>query len=444
MIELAPELVVILMFLGMLIGLALGHPLAFVLGGVGAIVGIVGWGPQSLYMLVVRMFDSLTNQILIAIPLFVLMAVFLDKSGIAEGLFRSMMYLFGRLNGGVALAVTILSVIFAATTGVIGASVVSMALMSIPVMMSRHYNKELATGVVAAGGTLGILIPPSIMLIMMADQSGISVGKLFAGAFLPGAMLGILYFIYVLVVTWRNPEKGPALTKEERDAVSQWQLMKMLLKNLIPPLVLIIGVLGSIWFGIATPTEASGVGAFIALVLMIAYGRFSWKTMQECLMSALRTNAMVMATIIGATLFTGVFLGLGGGDVVTDIVMSFESLGKWGVFFIMMFIVFLLGFMVDWIGIIYITFPIFLPIAAELGFDPIWFVILLAVNLQMSFLTPPVGYALFYLKGTVNPQEINLGHIYRGIVPFVVLQMIGLILLCVFPQIVMYLPGFIK
>lgn len=443
MIEFSPELVTILMFAGLLAGLALGQPVAFVLGGVAAVIGILGWGPEGLYLFMGRSFDSITNQILIAIPLFVLMAVFLDKSGIAEGLFRSMMYLFGRLNGGVALAVTILSIIFAATTGVIGASVVSMSLMSIPIMMKRKYDKHLATGVVAAGGTLGILIPPSIMLVMMADQSGISVGKLFAGAFLPGTLLGLLYFIYVLVVTLIDPKKGPALTEEERAGVTSGQLARMLSVSLIPPLVLIIGVLGTIWFGIATPTEASGVGAFLALVLMIVYGKFNLETLKSCLWAAVKTNAMVLGTLIGATLFTGVFLGLGGGDVVTELVMSFESMGKWGIFIIMMAIVFFLGFLIDWIGIIYITFPIFLPIANQVGFDAVWFIMMMAVNLQMSFLTPPFGYALFYLKGTV-PPEINLKDIYRGIVPFVAIQMVGLILCCVFPEIATYLPGLIK
>ena len=443
MIDLSPEMAVFLMFSLMLIGLLSGHPLAFVLGGVGAMVGFLGWGPGALYMIVARTYSTLTNQILIAIPLFVLMAVFLDKSGIAEGLFTSMMYLFGKLNGGVALAVTILSVVFAATTGVIGASVVSMALMSVPVMMKYNYDRKLAAGVVTAGGTLGILIPPSIMLILMADQSGQSVGRLFAGALFPGVVLGGLYFLYVLVTSYRNPDKAPALSAEELSQVSTAQLLRMLLLNFIPPIVLILGVLGTIWTGVATPTEASGVGAFIAFLLMIMYGKFSWSTLYHSLMQALRTNAMVMATIIGASIFTGVFLGLGGDDVVTDIIMSLEGFGRWGIFFMMMLIIFLLGFMIDWIGIIYISFPIFLPIAQQLGFDQTWFVVMLAINLQMSFLTPPVGYALFYLKGSVDPSQINLTDIYKGIVPFIFLQLIGLIICILFPSLVTYLPSFL-
>jgi tripartite ATP-independent transporter DctM subunit len=443
MIELSPEFAVIIMFSLMLLGLLLGHPLAFVLGGVGAMVGLVGWGPGALHLMVTRTYTTLNNQILIAIPLFVLMAVFLEKSGIAEGLFTSMMHLFGKVRGGVALTVTILSVVFAATTGVVGASVVSMALMSVPVMMKYKYDKQLAAGVVTAGGTLGILIPPSIMLILMADQSGQSVGKLFAGALLPGVLLGALYFIYVLYLAFRHPEKAPALSAEEKSQVNLPKLIRMLLINFIPPILLILGVLGTIWMGVATPTEASGVGAFIAFVLMIVYGKFSWKTLFTSLKQALITNAMVMATIIGASIFTGVFLGLGGGDVVTDIILSMHDFGRWAVFAMMMFIIFILGFLIDWIGIIFISFPIFLPIADQLGFDPTWFVVILAINLQMSFLTPPVGYSLFYLKGSVDPKVMNLGHIYRGIVPFIVLQMIGLFICIIFPSIVTYMANLV-
>ena len=281
------------------------------------------------------------------------------------------------------------------------------------------------------------------MLILMADQSGQSVGRLFAGAFIPGVLLGSLYFMYVLILALFNPERAPALTDEQKGEVNKAQLIRMLLINFIPPILLILGVLGTIWMGVATPTEASGVGAFIAFVLMIVYGKFSWKTLFISLKQALVTNAMVMATIIGASIFTGVFLGLGGGDVVTEIILSMEGFGKWGIFAMMMFIIFILGFLIDWIGIIFISFPIFLPIANQLGFDPTWFVVILAINLQMSFLTPPVGYSLFYLKGSVDPKVINLGHIYRGIVPFIFLQMIGLLLCILFPSTVTFMANLV-
>ena len=441
MIHMSPEIVVILMFGTLIVGLALGHPIAFVLGGIGVVFGILGWGPASMHLIVSRAFDSTSNYLLIAIPLFILMATFLEKSGIAEGLFNSMLYLFGPLNGAIALTVVTMCIVFAACTGIMGATVVSMSLMSMPIMMRHKYDKHLATGIVAAGGSLGIIIPPSIMLVMMADRSGISVGKLFAGGLIPGVLLAVLFFVYIAILCYFRPDKGPALTIEERTAIPTGQKVVMLLKNLVPPLLLIFGVLGSIWFGIATPSEAAGVGAFTAFVLMVIYGQFSMGALKDTLNSAFKSSCMVMAVIIGATCFTGVFIGLGGGRVVTDLIMAFDFMGRWGMFFVMMFIVFILGFLIDWIGIIYITFPIFMPIAIQLGFDPLWFVIVLAVNLQMSFITPPFGYALFYVKGTVTPEMgIKLIDIYKGIIPFVVLQMLGLVIVSIWPKLATWLP----
>ena len=440
MIEINPVLVVILMFSGIVVGLVLGHPIAFVLGGVATIFAFLGWGPDALYIFTGRIFDAATNHILIAIVNFILMATFLGKSGISERIFRAMMYVFGPMNGAIALAAIVWCALEAACTGVIGASVVSMTILALPVMLKYHYDKDISCGSIAAGGSLSILIPPSIMLVMMADQSGISVGKLFAGGLGPGLVLSTLFFIYIIVVTTLNPEKGPALPLEERSALSIGQKAKYILVNLVPAGILIIGVLGSIWTGIATPTEASGVGAFIAFIFMIVYGGFNKKAFLECMWSAARTNCMVMTIIIGASVFTSVFLGLGGGDVVTDAIWKFSVLGKWGICGIMMFIVFLMGFLIDWIAIVYITFPIFLPIAAKLGFDPIWFIIMIAVNLQISFLTPPFGYALFYMKSTV-PPEVKLIDIYHSIIPFVLLQLVSLGILWIFPQFATWLPG---
>ena len=442
MIEIHPVLVVILMFGGIVVGLMLGHPIAFVLGGVATIFAFVGWGPDALFIFTGRIFDAATNHILIAIINFILMATFLGKSGISERIFRSMMYLFGPMNGAIALAAIVWCALEAACTGVIGASVVSMTILALPVMLKYHYDKDISCGSIAAGGSLSILIPPSIMLVMMADQSGISVGRLFAGALLPGLVLSVLFFIYIVIVTKLNPKKGPALPLEERRAISMGQKARYILVNLVPAGILIIGVLGSIWTGIATPTEASGVGAFFAFIFMIVYGGFTWKGFLECLWSATRTNCMVMTIIIGASVFTSVFLGLGGGDVVTDSIWKFSFLGKWGMCGIMMLIVFMMGFLIDWIAIVYITFPIFLPIATELGFDSIWFIIMIAVNLQVSFLTPPFGYALFYMKSTV-PPEVKLIDIYRSIIPFVLLQLLSLGILWGFPQLATWLPGVI-
>ncbi len=439
MMDMSPEFVTILMFALVLTGLALGHPVAFVLAGTATIFALLGWGHDGWYMFLGRTFDSTTNNILIAIPNFVLMATLLGKSGIADRLFRSIMYLLGPLNGAIALAVIVWCAIEAACTGVIGASVVSMSILAMPVFLKHGYDKYLSCGSIAAGGTLSILIPPSVMLVMMADQGGVSVGKLFAGAFGPGILLSVFFFIYVILLTSLQPHKGPALPLEERNALSAGQKAKFILLNMVPTAILIIGVLGSIWTGVATATEASGMGAFLALVLMIVYRQFSWRAFAECVWSAARTNCMVMTIIVGATVFTGVFLGLGCGDVVTDIIKAFGFLGKWGMFGIMMFIVFVLGFMIDWIAIIYITFPIFLPIAKELGFDMTWFIVLIAINLQASFLTPPFGYALFYLQATV-PPGIVLKDIYKSVVPFILIQLVALLCSILFPSLVTYLP----
>jgi tripartite ATP-independent transporter DctM subunit len=442
MIEIPPVLATIMMFGAILVGLSMGHPVAFVLAGVATIFGLIGWGPAALYIFTGRVFDAATNHILIAIANFILMASFLGKSGISERIFRSMMYLFGPMNGAIALAAIVWCALEAACTGVIGASVVSMTILAMPVMLKYQYDKRFSCGCIAAGGSLSILIPPSIMLVMMADQSGISVGKLFAAGVGPGLVLSALFFIYIVIITAVNPRTGPALPLEERTALSPAQRAKYILVNLVPAAILIIGVLGSIWTGIATPTEASGVGAFIAFIFMIVYEGFDRKAFLECIWSAARTNCMVMAIIIGASVFTAVFLGLGGGDVVRGTIYTFAFLGKWGMVGIMMFMIFIMGFVIDWIAIVYITFPIFLPIAAELGFDPIWFIIMIAVNLQASFLSPPVGYALFYMKSTV-PPEITLVDIYKGVMPFILIQLISLGILWLYSPLATYLPSVI-
>lgn len=439
MIDLSPEWITVLMFCGLLIGLFMGHPLAFVLGGLAVIFGYIGWGPSIFYLFMNRIWGTMDNYVLLAIPLFIFMAQFLDTSGVTEDLFVALRYLLGPIRGGIGLTVVVVSTIFAACTGIIGASVVTMGLLGLPMMLRYGYQKELSCGAICASGTLGILIPPSIMLVLMASEATLSVGKLFAGAVGPGLLLAILYLGYIAVRCFLNPKLGPPISKEERGQVTAIQIFWMVMKSLVPPMILIMGVLGSLFTGIATPTEASGVGAFLAFLMVIAYRKFTWKGLQSAVIKTAKTNTMVIFLLCGATCFTGVFLGIGGGDVVTDFVLGM-GLGKWGTYWVMMGIVFVLGMFIDWIGIVLICFPLFLPIAKELGFDPIWFVIMMAVNLQASFLTPPFGYALFYLRG-IAPPGVELGHIYRGIVPFVVLMLIGLALCTVFPQIVMWLPA---
>ena len=435
----SPEFITIGMFIGLLVGLFMGHQLAFVLGGLAVIFGYFGWGPSAFYMFINQTWGIMDNYILVCIPLFILMAQLLDQSGVAEELFDTMRYLFGPIRGGLAVAVVVVSTLFGACTGIIGASVVTMGLLSMPVMLKYNYNKRLASGAVCAGGTLGILIPPSIMLVVMADQAATSVGKLFAGAVVPGLILSSLYIAYILIRCWLKPEDGPAISKEERQAVSNLQLTKMVMKSMVPPMVLILGVLGSIFAGIATPTEAAGVGAMIAFIMTLAYGKFTWAGLKNAVVNTARTSSMVILILVGAACFSSIFMGSGGGEVVKEFIYGI-GFGKWGTFIIMMIILFFLGMFIDWIGIIMITFPIFLPIARDLGFDKTWFVVTMAVMLQDSFLTPPFGYALFYLKG-VAPSEVKTSDIYWGAFPFWRLMELGLLIVVIWPSTITWLAG---
>ena len=438
MIELSPEIWTIILFLGLILGLLTGHPLGFVLGGLSVVVQTLAFGPESLYLFVSRVFGLMDNYILIAVPLFIFMAQLLSISGIAEELFDAFRYLFGPLKGGIAIAIVLVSALFGACTGIIGATVVSMGVMGLPVMMKYGYDKRLSCGVICAGGTLGILIPPSVMLVVMASLSGISVGKLFAGAIIPGLILTALYIIYVAVKCFIKPDYGPPVSHEERAMITTRIIMKRVLLSFAPPIILILGVLGTIFTGIATPTEGSGVGAFLAFLLVIFYGKFSWVGLYESVITTGKTTCMVIIAVVGASWFSTVFSQVGGGDVVSDLILG-VGLGKWGIFIVMMLITFVLGMLIDWLGIVMIVFPIFLPIVQELGFDKLWFVVIMAVMLQDSFLTPPLGYALFYLKA-VAPPSVSMKDIYWGAFPFWRLMELGLIICIVWPETITWLP----
>lgn len=430
---------VVSMFLALALGLASGHPIAFVLGGLGVIFGLLGWGTQCMIIFVNSIFGVMNNYTLVAIPLFVLMANFLTASNVTEGLFEYVRYLLGKLRGGVGVAVILVSTVFAACTGVVGASVITMGLLSISVLLRYGYNKSLISGLVCAGGSLGILIPPSIMLVVMASAAQLSVGKLFLAALVPGLLLSTGYIIYILFVCWRWPHMGPALSDEELSKISMRQVIIGSLINLVPPLILIISVLGSIYTGIATPTEASGVGAFIALVMSILYRRFSWKMVQEAVLDAAKTTGMCMAIMIGAAAFTSMFLGLGGDEAVKRFIILF-GLQKWGVYILMMALTFVLGCFLDWIGIVMILLPIFLPLLKDFGFDMLWLITSLAVMLQTCFLTPPFGYALFYFRG-IAPSNITTEDMYKGIVPFVLIILIVIVIITLFPEVALWLPS---
>ncbi|MFP4138232.1 MAG: TRAP transporter large permease subunit [Halomonas sp.] len=434
------ELLTLFMFGGLLVGLFMGHPLAFVLGGVAVMGALLGPGIKVLGTIINNIYgNSMDNYVLVAIPLFVLMARFLNDSGVTEKMFESMRLLLANLRGGLALTVVIVSVLLAATTGIVGASIAVMGMIALVPMLKYSYNKELSTGVIMASGCLGILIPPSIMLILMASYSPVSVGELFAGALVPGILLGVLYALYVLVICHVKPSYGPPVPAAERAGVSTRELLGMLARYVLPPMTLILGVLGSLFTGIATATEASAIGVAIAFVLFLIFGDRKLKTCYRTLIEASKTTTMVMLVLVGATAFTGVFSRGGGMEVISEVVLAMPG-GTTGALILMLLLVFILGMFLDWTGIVLLSFPIMLPIVEQMGIDVLWFVVMVAVVLQTSFLTPPFGYALFYLKG-VAPPGVEMLDLYKAVMPFVALIVLACVLMAFFPVLVTGLPG---
>jgi len=428
----------ILMFVSLFIFFFTGHPIAFILGGIAIMFGLIAT-PQFIGLFVNRIYGIMDNFVLIAITLFILMGNFLTMSGVAEELFAALRLLLGPIRGGVGLAVIAVCIVFAACTGIIGAAVVTMGLLAGPMLIRYGYQKEMTMGMVAAGGCLGILIPPSIMFIMMADQAGLSAGKLLMSGVFPGILLGLLYMLYIGIKCGLHPEVGPPIPKEELALYPIGKRLKNALIYLVPPGLLILLVLGAIFAGIATPTESAAVGTVGAFILMVAYGKFTWQGFQNCIYQTAKATTMVIIILVGASCFTAVFLGMGGGTTMVNGIIMLD-LGKWGTYALIMLIYLILGCFIDYIGIIMITFPIFLPVAKAVGFDMLWFVSMLAINLQMSFLSPPFGYALFYLDG-LKIEGVTLKHIYRGVLPFLILQAFGILICTVFPQIVVWLPN---
>lgn len=436
----SPEILTLFMFGGLLFGLFIGHPLAFVLGGTAVLGAYFGPGPQVLGIIINNIYGrAMDNYVLVAIPLFILMARFLNDSGVTERMFESMRLLLGRLHGGLALTVVIVSVLLAATTGIVGASIAVMGMIALAPMLKYGYQKGLSSGVIMASGCLGILIPPSIMLILMASYSPVSVGALFAGALVPGLLLGAMYALYVLIVCFLKPEFGPPVSTEERNQTSTGKLLMMLGKYVIPPMSLILGVLGALFTGIATATEASAIGVLLAFVLFLIFGDRKIKTLYNTLIEASKTTTMVMFVLVGATAFTGVFSIGGGMDVISELVLAMPG-GNTGALLLMLLLVFILGMFLDWTGIVLLSFPIMLPIIDTMGVDMLWFVVMVAVVLQTSFLTPPFGYALFYLKG-VAPPEIQVLDLYKAVMPFCALILVACVLMAAFPWLITGLPS---
>ena len=437
----------LLMFLAALILLVVGYPVAFTFGAVALYFGglaalfellpdggvtFADWWSEFLSMFSMmpfRIYSIMTNKILMAVPLFIFMGIVLQKSELAERLLESMGTLFGKVRGGLAISTVLIGALLAASTGVVGASVVAMGVISLPIMLRHGYDKALSTGTICASGTLGQIIPPSIVLIVLADVFQLPVGDLFKAAILPGVVLVGVYIIYILIISFLKPNIAPAL--EVKEGVTYGASAKKALIAIIPPLTLIILVLGSIFAGIATPTESASLGALGSIILALLYRKLSYTMIKEASLETVKTTSMVFAILVGATAFSMVFVYSGADEIVEHFMTQLPG-QKWGFLILTMLIIMFLGFFIDFFEISYIVVPILLPIAQKIGIDPMWFAILIALNLQSSFLTPPFGFSLFYLKG-VAPPQIHTTDIYRGVVPFIILQILVLATIVIFP-----------
>lgn len=431
------EIWALIMFAALFILLLVGFPVAFTLGAVALGFGSIFLGLDFFDLLPLRIWGIMTNFTLLAVPLFVFMGVILEKSGIAEELLETMGRLFGRVRGGLAISVVAVGALLAATTGVVGASVVTMAVIALPAMLKHGYAPTLASGTIAASGTLGQIIPPSIILILLGDVIGVPVGQLFIAAAVPGMMLVFSYMAYIGFIAWRHPELAPAIEKDPNDK----HLALKVITSLLPPLALVLAVLGSIFFGVASPTESAAVGAFGAILLALIHGKLNLSNLQQALQQTTRLTSMVFLILIGATAFGLVFVGMGGDNLIFDIFNSLPG-GKWSFLIVSMLLIFVLGFFLDFIEICFIVVPIIAPVAIHLGLDPLWFALLIALNLQTSFLTPPFGFSLFYLKASAPTLELTT--IYRGVIPFIVIQVVVLAILISFPSVALWLPGLME
>lgn len=420
----------------------LGYPVAFTLGGLSVIAGILYFDVEFFYLLSLRIFGTMNNFVLMAVPLFVFMGIMLEKSGLAESLLETMAMLFGKLKGGLAISVVIVGGMLAASTGIVGATVITMGMISLPTMLKRGYKTELATGVIASSGTLGQIIPPSVVLVLLGSVLNVSVGDLFTAAILPGVLLVVLYLIYIVIASTIKPENAPCISDQERNAFWKEGAVRKIVYAFVFPFLLILVVLGSIFAGIASPTEAAAVGAIGSIILTLVQKKFSITILRDVMKDTTFLTCMVFAILIGATSFSLVFRGMGGDKLLSEIISGANMSPN--VFLAMvLLVVFVAGFFIDFIEIIFIIVPVAAPIFSALGIDLIWVGILIALNLQTSFLTPPFGFSLFYLKG-VAPPEVKTSQLYRGIIPFVAIQVLLLILVILFPEVVSFLPSLME
>jgi tripartite ATP-independent transporter DctM subunit len=430
------ELSPLAMFAALFVLLVAGYPVAFTIGAVALAFGAIFLGVEFFDLLPLRIWGIMSNFSLLAVPLFIFMGVVLERTGLAEDLLETMGQVFGRIRGGLAVTVVAVGAILAASTGVVGATVVTMGVISLPTMLRHGYRPALASGVVAASGTLGQILPPSIILILLAEVMGVPVGRLFMAAVVPGVLLVVLFMVFVLALAWLKPALAPALRTDEARASGR-SLLGPVLTSLLPVLILVVAVLGSIFFGIATPTESAAVGAIGAVLLGAAKRRLRWKAIDDAALQTVRLTSMVFLVVIGASAFGLVFMGMGGDALAHDFLTGLPG-GAWGFLLFSMVLLFVLGFVLDFLEICFLVVPILVPVAAALGIDPLWFAALIALNLQTSFLTPPFGFSLFYLKAVA--PSVDMVTIYRGALPFVGLQLFALAILLAFPGLVQWLP----
>jgi tripartite ATP-independent transporter DctM subunit len=431
------EFISLLMFPVMILSVFAGFPVAFCLMGIALIFGIFGFGSSLPPMLIRRVYGMADNYVLAAVPLFVFMGTMLERSGIAQRLFEAISIWTGRLRGGLAISTILMCTIIAACTGIIGASEVMVGVMAIPAMLKRNYNHSLICGTICAGGALGTLIPPSVVTVVYGPAAGVSVGRLLISTIFPGLLLSTIYIIYITLRSNLNPAFAPPVPPEET-RVPLKEKLKITATGMLPSLALIFAVMGSIVLGLSPPTEAAALGAFGSIILTVAYGNFSRKALQETVIQTLRITSMMMIILVGGSIFSGVFLGMGGGEA-TEKILSALQLRPWAVMVLFLLIIYLAGFILDWASILLVFVPIFSPIITKLGFDPIWFGTLFIMMIQTSYLTPPMAPAIFYLKG-IAPPEITTEEIFRGIVAYMLLQLIGIAMVVVFPPIALWLP----
>ncbi len=436
MIELLP----IIFFAAVLLTLLFGYPVAFTLGGVSVIFGYFVFGLDFFNLLPMRIWGVMSNYVLIAVPLFIFMGVMLEKSGIAEELLETMSLLFGKLRGGLAISVLIVGAMLGASTGIVGATVVTMGILSLPIMIKRNYHPKTAAGIIMASGTLGQIIPPSIVLVLLGSVLNVSVGNLFVASVIPGFMLVFFYFIWLVIQTFLRPSDMPAMPAEELKKFHGKEKLLKIMNAFLLPFLLVLAVLGSIFLGIASPTEAAGIGALGAILLTIQRGRFNYQTLKSVMLKTTSITSMAFMILVGASAFALVFRGLHGDRYLTELILS-SALEPHHFLIIVMLIIFVAGFFIDFIEITFIIVPVVAPIFIHLNIDLLWAGILIAMNLQTSFLTPPFGFAIFYLKG-VSPEGITTMHLYKGIVPYVIIQIIALIILLSFPEIITWLPSY--